>query len=1406
MLCSLPRGAHQTSTAQITQKLKSITKRLISKKFQVPNEDISSDCDALSVVVTLTEEMTEHRRELLRNFILGFGEHALRCGLPGSVPGSKTEDDMFGCMGNQPYHLPELLKGNEMIVIDGPVKVGLHSTCKDTLANNFFQKGIYLTPASDKVGVCFQSTAASNKPCYEEVVDAVIKSCLVGKTHIIHLADMGFRSPLGEAKDKRPMAHIFDKVAVMAESDIKVELTQIDIAFTIKAPPDHLVQSWCEKKSHERNSLLNGTKVTLFPIHHLPDLTSGALREKDLRGTIKMKRENLDCKGYDIILATKDDDELDPVLSGSPDRSEATNLFVAKNAEDRAAKSMIVHSSSVHNLKGYSTFAHYLLQQRNKYPMAVKAMYGIAHRSFESLQTLINNLESTCDTGFNIVKKHGVGYRIEVSIRPHHSDPLRWKGHFNDMLLLVCVAVQDFCLSSCKPVITFIGTREVTTKVMRLVREANSMLKFRRSTPFHSVYSSEAMAVWLRSHLSLLMITIGISPAYSIKYINSWLTSTELFDPHSVLPRQDETSLDPKDPVVMHLDKILRELAFSRLARVCLTTYVRNFPKTDHISSFKSLSLSMKQLLASMLWSNIIPHVSQSQSGETNATSQPKGGNFDVDNARDSDNCWAELGTSSNKILNTQVNNASLPEDPVALILLALSKMSTLWSPERPGYMSMLCHLVLKRRRIWPSKMMKNKAEVHELLTRCASGLGPLQRHELHFICKELSLTGGKNNHTLYYQELLCHKYKFPYSSGAQAWRDNISVNKILNEVLSEDIVVVLSQSDSLKTVYRVADDTTECIAQGGGVLVPMPAQTTYKCITKCSDRDLYKVLAKSLNTDWQTLRKMLHNKFNDRIDFPNTFLAETGHTYHLFWDVKKLVDLEDKHQFSVLYLENFRELIRSLTFIPGVIIAMVSFLWERNITFYDRIENKMLFFTRSGGRLLTHHRESHGFTSKTASITVIRETNQVYQWSELESRQMIVSPPDTDMVHTVARQHRTGPLGGRTTTGRNLQVLRGLQTTRKQSFYTALSKLLQEIDNSYIENSEFNSDHFGLLAFLEEFTAVTSGFDGFDANALGQCKKPLAPLDGLFAELKDLSPSQWRHEIVCLLTCLKYNNLALGVFTVNDCKHRTTLFSAFNPFTGKVEQEQLDGGYTMLTDRPNTLYLYKAKDTSNHYSPTESQKAVEYHRLNFSHSIIGKFSHLGTTSFQRLALMLKEQNNMRLVFDIHEMERDMFRPEHPTTVVIPTHVTSKEGTTMCEVMQLGVKHHALMLIFPCHWRDTNKQQWDICIVHHPLQYRECAMSVLNTFIGKAPDQGMYSSHCLVGKKSEGSESGYYYLLYAYLGSKCSSLIRFRRLIKRASLEDQLIRKIRHWIEASVCQGGTNTPPTWLEQLTMSPG
>ena len=1375
----------------------------------MPRESIFEDLDGLSVILTCAEPLTGDRRTALKDFLLTFGRRALKCGLPSKGTGSKTREGMFGCFGNESHHLPHLLSGNEVLVIDTPIKIALHSSCKQKLIECLHDEGTHLFPASAASGVCFDSNAAASKPCYEKMVDAVIDSCAVQHTRVIHVADMGFRLPLEEHDS---MHDVFGGLQGLRDHDITFEVTQCDIAFSFKVDPNHLVQARCKKSTgvgQNDNSLLWRSRIHSHPIHE-SDLSSHRF------GTVVVKKQKWEGGGRPTLLASGNEDhELNKCHA-----QDVEHLFAAASASEHGRNSIEVLSSTLHSIKLYSSIAHGLLQRRNKYPMTLEAMYGAPGRSIQSLQTLVKNLSSAADEVFQIVSDHGIALRLEVSVRPHLKDDLRSKGHFNDMLLVAYVAVSEFC-AVCQPEHRTFNAGPAKTKVMKLANEANSMLTFRHSGSFRDFYTNCKAWDWLRAHLSHLMITSGICPEFDLKYIKIWLKDSYRFDPHhlaqAISPtksRIHDITRDrdvQKEALSRHLDKRLRHHKFLREDRHTLTTFATTFTGSGQSVCYRSLSFESKHLLAEHLWSDLIPHMSELLSAQDERDDQRKREIFgSLSLVKGSEEpSWTELGILPHHVLEDQVREAPLPVDPVALAIVSLTKLGSMFSPDRPGQPRTLCHfflLCLKRQILpWLPTHVKKIKKIKKTLTRCADGSHEHLTGDLQYICRALSLVGKGNRSSTFYMRTLCKACQFPLSTGDGEPLLRVSLspqkssnrlrNKLLNIALSENIAVrVKPTTPSLGEVfYRVSDSNLVTIPPRHKVFHEGDCDFTGK--VKFSHSSLYVVLAEALHKNEDAMRKVLHRHASNLNDVMGSlFLSEDGCTHPLFQGVDGLTDLQKKHQFMLLKSFKICEFPKSCNEVPEIVVAIVCLTCQVAFTVYDFVENKSCLFRFSDQRVVVYTEVGTRVIPNTQSICIQRASEargRQPKWSLLDQTHESSIPKAGG--RSKDKRFCFDPTGGRIRSAKSLKKVSNLiPAPAGQSFYSALSKLLKMLDRNYVVNKEKGSDHFGLIDMLKELSSVPREFSGFDQSTLDSCSWRWDTVGALLRSLQQVPPSDWPHSIICALTCLKYSNLTLAVFDNSSGQPKKTVCYFFDKVCSQVVTKLLGQSYTILVDRPKVLYLYTNGKKSQHCSPSKEIPQP------WSDSVHGKFSHLDDRSFLMCINHLETPFNL-MVCELESIKPHEFRPEKPRPVIVPTHVKCSSASGFKSMLQTGVKHHALIVIFP----SEGNECWDTCIVHHPLQDEAAALAVLKTFTSGAPPSGQYNTRCLRARESTQCESGFNYLLYALLAGKCESLSSFERLLTIAHRELDLTDKIKQFVCDEFCvTNRRRLPPAWFEMLS----
>ena len=268
---------------------------MLAKKFKVPSSIISVDCDAISIFIS-TDEMTTSRKASVKSFFSLFGTPmTFRCQLPHTVVGSTKEDSVFGCTDNNCMHLPPFMQGNEMLVMDTPVKVALHKSCKGKVISSLREKNTYLF-SSNSQSLCFNRNFATNKPSYQNLVDSIIDSCYVETTgsYAIHLADFGMKLPISPGENNCALSNLFKKIHDMREAGLNVEVLQIDVAFSIPSSLNKLIQliyNTNSRAKRQRHSVLANSVIDRYVIHKLPSIQQNEiLKNAHLEGTFSLKK------------------------------------------------------------------------------------------------------------------------------------------------------------------------------------------------------------------------------------------------------------------------------------------------------------------------------------------------------------------------------------------------------------------------------------------------------------------------------------------------------------------------------------------------------------------------------------------------------------------------------------------------------------------------------------------------------------------------------------------------------------------------------------------------------------------------------------------------------------------------------------------------------------------------------------------------------------------------------------------------------------------------------------------------------------------------------------------------------------------------------------------------------------
>ncbi len=1398
------RGAKETSSQEVFHQISNVAKKHINSRFPIANNNISQDLDAFSFIIS-TNDMTPTKKNAIRKYLMSFGGLApSRCNFPKTPVASHSKDGMFGCCNNECQHLPQFLQGKEILVIDVPVKIAIHASCKASLINSLMKKGYYFKPAGNKSGLCFDANAAAGKPPFSELIDSILDTCFVAPRECgqkdslwcVHVADMGMRYPL---PDEKAIDALLNTSIDLRKMGIHFEILQLDIAFVVKLPPNQLIQASCHRAPDlDLSSLLQKTEINVYPLHDLPDYHNGKIRKGDLKGTLQVKKNNW---GEEFA-------EID--LTDGLNNDDITKFYSYSGFVDgkEIVEEILVDRSTVYSIKAYSSISHVQLQQRNKFPMSLNAMYGVGQRSIETIQTMLHNAKNVLEHSFNVVKSNGIGFRIEVSLRPPIMDPLRISGHFNDFMLIACAAVKEFCSKKYKPELVFLNTKVVETNALKLLSEAVSMVRFRQQLPFNKVYPDIRVTDWLRYQLSLILITMGISPAFEVKYINNWIEDSGRFDPfRHVIPRIRiiDPTMNIKNIMLDLLSRKLKEVGFTKRGTTSLLGFVRMAPEMDCREFFMSLPFHDKHLLANTLWSDIVPSMSKILSSDPRLKSRSKAtredslkssdqirdDEYSFEHVEDYSSCWwEEYLENRESSIEHPSENPPLPQHPIALGILALVKVSSQWNPKQVGFLSILCNYIQRCHKC-SGLGLSNVTDTgtSNLLSSCSKG-SALSSKELKHICIHLigSIASNRNQSVSAYQEMLCKKYQFPWTGNEMLeespWKKKRR-NKLLNLSLCSDIAICIKTSPNALTYFRIAENAAVEIENQIRIFSIISNWT----LTSSSDYpNLYVLLSKMLNANGEIgLRKNLYSAMN-RGNACSCILCEIGVRSNFFKLSNNLNELEERYSFLTLPdASTLVSLSKSKHVVPEVTIAMTSLAYGCNILFINKKTNKTYFFKNTDGYTVEYCQNGSEVVSLKQSLKISLNTQGLFQSFDIkpktaeENENHQFNPKSMPSSNFNRRELCVGMTGRILRNITLLSIPNRKRVKGSQGLYTSLRKILEKLDDDYLDKENNKEDPLQILSFLEELSVSTCNsfkLDGLHANVLENCRQLGYPIKVLLQFISTTGLENLDHQVLCPLMCLRYKNLVLCVFQYKLQQKKTYLY-ATNHQTEKVECHSYLG-YSRFIDRQQTLYIYCSEKKSEPFLPQViSVNSKTHNHWHHSQSTIGKYSFLSLGVFHRYARILSSVLQIDTIRKISDTEGYHFCPNYPQLTIIPIEVIGKSNK-MRFLSHNGILSVAVMMIFS---RQTIEEAgWDVCIVHHPHQDDRQVMKQVKLIMRGAPESANYHLHMVKGLDIESCESSFYNLFYIFMGVKCMVYKSFASSMMHLKNETQTRLKIQKWV------------------------
>ena len=633
------------------------------------NQDIDVDCDAFSFIISYDED-TPHKRSAIKRLLLHFGTDWTSVTFPpiaAAIQTAKTgnQDSLFGSEHSKSCveGINDALHLSEVLIIDTPVKIALHASCKQAIKVNIEKMG-FAVRLSSSFGICFDHQKSTNKPPYGRIIDAILDSSHIGplKKHVIHIGNVGMRHPIRTVQHMDPgnarchLQQMFKLIQEVRLHGIVVETTQLDIAYNIKFydllqfSSTKLTNTMPQPKKMSRPSVLSNLSPDVWPIHNLVTKEGGGLETDRLqKGTLRVKRPKIDRSQLTTVLEgdMEEDHNLGDQLGDDTFVALLRRIYSCYEENTSTCQKLVMNLFAIHSVKFYSTLAHFLSPYKQHLPIDRSTMNRLHSCSMIKLQRFLNVLESLSKDSIGQLCEHGIHARIEVSVRPGiqndttstNGATLRPYGHLVDILSHVFAGIHDV-LNHHKYKINLetLSPRRVYSECLFLARTVRSFVNLRAETPFDKVYTDAKKHCWLRAVMCLIMTKVGYAHDFKLTKIKQWLSSQYYFDPgeigHSLengLPLRILTNqnacedqsrsalLSPSHNLIQYLSEHLKKINLTANGvDIIITMVCKNNP--NYRFAYQQLSLLDKLRMAQHLNNTILPNLG-------NLLSHPKNGN-----------------------------------------------------------------------------------------------------------------------------------------------------------------------------------------------------------------------------------------------------------------------------------------------------------------------------------------------------------------------------------------------------------------------------------------------------------------------------------------------------------------------------------------------------------------------------------------------------------------------------------------------------------------------------------------------------------------------------------------------------------------------------------------------------------
>ena len=1441
------------------------------------NEKKTIDCDAFSFII-IANDMTHETKNKIKDFLYTFGTTLSSVSIPNQAVGANKRDSIFGSTRNEGcQHLESSIIGKhlmsgETLVITSPIKIAVHHSCRDQIVSHVCKyPHQYPMAIATSKDICFDPNMASNKPPFGVIVDAILDSCYDSllKKFIFHVADMGTRHQMKVYDDNCPTHTMFHKIKELRNTTgVSVEMSQLDIAFNLPIPRNYIVQCSYEKisRKNKKDSCVDFMSAEHWALHGIQTKDGKVEKDKNQIGTFRAKQNEWNKPSILIIPVQQDCNDLshsdysdDSTYNDTDENQNQLPYIVSQIYHD--CNQIEIDAKSVYSVKGYSNISHYTTQKRSQIPLTYAKINDFPTNTIVSLQRFFQLLLTISDGTMKFVQEHGICARLEVSVRPschsNHGISLRCDAHLIDILSIVFIVIHEL-LQRQKYKLTNTTTpyEPVYTKILSLIDQAQSLLRFRASVRFCDVYKGDHCSTWLRALVITIMTFIGLAGETKLKYLKKWLDDDKRYDPTNQLPLMmtdicqkyhPAHTIQPQIPssTINFVYKILRDLHFSYRSSSAIVTLLQSETPLSHSREIlRNLTLSDIWHIAQNLCINVIPFLIAKQRNNSEIITQENDVNniqWRHDDIQDghNENYWFNQTISpqlvypvyalnrfeveSNIPIKKRTQIKVYPQDPLMMVVLKLSELSLIFDIHTPVYIKYLFKFI---------KLCHYKElQLHSNKLKILDTTSPIQSFQyaskclienytdltsLQMICDGLDVPIVKYSgpiHAAILIESLCFNYLFPcqflssninYVLRSISKRKSEKIMNLIHQTYTSEIPLQMKSHQPYQLHFYLFFQEKHVwitnIKLSGSKFLMHDSNSSISC------DDLYVVLDKCFNnhcTPGNSMRITLYNNLKEITNLYENFLLMDATNNPSFCESNTLDDLQSSKGFMLLdLLDNDKTVFDNdeafFNMCPDIILPSVCFLYKTNIFFID-FDRKMSCFhvyDKNTSKIITYifHDDTTRYPSKNWKYYTFLKTDGNFKFT----------PDEEFQVNTlITSQSLLFVQNNKLYTSLSKHPQGRIKKTKSVSVSLRYLLMSKNINHEHFRNDIDQEDILDIKSYMTDLISsfcdkALSFFFNSEIIKL-MSEKKIQSLTSLLSTLQS-SCNDLPHELLCPMLCLKYN-LWISVWeddVISSKKSRTTYFYFYDHIIDKVDC-QVFHGYIHLPYQSHILYIRFSKKNNicGYWEQEVVNPFTNENLFSYTANLLFKYSYLDGPLKTKVISVFKDYFNINIISEDIPYCRIIFHGNNMYPTIVPL-LFSKNDVT-------NFQHDGLLIIYPLNGMEIT---YLVYIIHNdvPINVLDQKISFFNSKkdVDNLPPK--FCFECLSMNLQLDFNSTFIMMLYIFIAGKSRNIDEFKRFECSAKNEIDIVNKSKQWLTDWLSDLFHNshsmlTVPLWLEQI-----